>query len=152
MTLKHQVTEFMTAFDQPRRATPGVPDDATVRLRLRLIAEEMFELIAAALDSSDEAAGGAIRSVQSLTMTIIDHAPVGVDLPEFADACADLDYVVEGTRQAFGIDGRPIAAEVHRANMAKVGGPVDEHGKKRKPAGWQPPDIEGELRKQGWRP
>jgi hypothetical protein len=34
--------------------------------------------------------------------------------------------------------------------MAKMSGPVDEHGKKRKPEGWKPPDIAGELRRQGW--
>ena len=63
----------------------------------------------------------------------------------------DLDYVVEGTRLEFEIDGGPIAVEVHRSNMAKVGGPVREDGKRLKPPGWTPPDIAGELRKQGWK-
>jgi predicted HAD superfamily Cof-like phosphohydrolase len=62
---------------------------------------------------------------------------------------ADLDYVVEGTRLEFGIDGEPIAAEVHRANMAKTEGPVAPDGKRLKPPGWTPPDIAGVLRKQG---
>jgi hypothetical protein len=50
------------------------------------------------------------------------------------------------------IDGAPIAAEVHRANMAKVGGPKSPTGKQLKPPGWTPPDIFGELKRQGWEP
>ena len=46
----------------------------------------------------------------------------------------------------------PVADEIQRTNMAKVGGPVREDGKRLKPPGWQPPDIEGELKKQGWQP
>jgi predicted HAD superfamily Cof-like phosphohydrolase len=65
---------------------------------------------------------------------------------------ADLDYVVEGTRQELGIDGPAVHAIVHAANMAKQAGPVDASGKKRKPEGWKPPDIAGELRRQGWKP
>lgn len=80
---------------------------------------------------------------------------MNVDLVEFADALADLDYVIEGTRLEFGINGAPIAAEVHRSNLSKLGpnGPMlREDGKILKPPGWTPPDIAGELRKQGWQP
>lgn len=50
---------------------------------------------------------------------------------------------------ALGIDPRPMWTEVNSSNMRKVGGPINEHGKKLKPAGWVGPDIAGELRKQG---
>ena len=80
----------------------------------------------------------------------IHNAEIKVRLPEFIDATHDLDYVVEGTRLECGVDGAPIAAEVHRANMAKAHGPMREDGKRLKPEGWTPPDIEGELVKQGW--
>jgi hypothetical protein len=46
------------------------------------------------------------------------------------------------------VDLEPFFAEVHRTNMAKVGGPVRPDGKKLKPEGWQPPDIAGILRAQ----
>ena len=74
--------------------------------------------------------------------------PAGI--PAFADALADLDYVIEGTRLEFGIDGWPIAQAVHKSNMAKVGSKVREDGKILKGPDWTPPDIAGELRKQGW--
>ena len=70
-----------------------------------------------------------------------------VNLAEVADALGDLDYVVEGSRLAFGIDGESVADEIHRSNMLKVGGKVCE-GKQLKPLQWQKPDIEGVLMKQ----
>lgn len=45
-----------------------------------------------------------------------------------------IDYVVEGARIAFGIDGEPIMKLVQAANLAKA------------------PDVEGALVAQGWRP
>jgi predicted HAD superfamily Cof-like phosphohydrolase len=91
-----------------------------------------------------------LACAESIILTAIADDEIRVDLPELADALADLDYVVEGARLEFGINGAPIATEVHRANMAKLDGPVREDGKKQKPEGWKPPDIESELRKQGW--
>jgi len=45
------------------------------------------------------------------------------DLTEVAHEMADLDYVVQGTVLAFGLDGthEPCVAEIHRANMSKLG-------------------------------
>lgn len=145
--LRSQVAEFHKAFGVPDATTPAVPSDERVRLRLRLVAEEFFELLAAssALTRYD------LESIEEGVREFIDDTGTVVDLPAFADALADLDYVIEGTRLEFGIDGAPIAAEVHRANMAKLGGGARADGKITKPAGWTPPDIAGELRKQGWR-
>ena len=56
-------------------------------------------------------------------------------------ALAGLDYVVEGARLEFGINGLPIADEVHRANMAKAGGPKRADGKHMKPEGWTPHEV-----------
>ena len=80
----------------------------------------------------------------------LSFASINVDLPKAIDALADLDYVVEGSRLSFGVHGDAIADEVHRANMTKMGGGRDEHGKVKKPEGWTPPDIEKCLRDQGW--
>lgn len=136
--LSRDVREFMTAFGQHAADKPSVPPDDVVRLRLRLVVEEMFELLSAC--DAFLGQGGAVER----------YAKPEVDLVELADALADIDYVVSGTRIAFGILDAPIANEVHRSNMAKAGGKLDEHGKLRKPEGWTPPDIEGELIKQGW--
>jgi predicted HAD superfamily Cof-like phosphohydrolase len=143
MTIREQVTEFHKAMGVPIADNPTVPDAERVRLRLRLIAEEFGEFCEAIgypidLPDFDASWNG--------SMSIVD----------LADALADLDYVIEGTRLEFGINGEPIAAEVHRSNMAKLDrngrAVVREDGKILKPLTWTPPDIAGELRKQGWEP
>jgi predicted HAD superfamily Cof-like phosphohydrolase len=144
-TLRGQVTEFHIDNGHPViMGRPAVPSDDRVRLRLRLIAEEFLELL--------EACGVDIDPLWDAVSDQIHGSVVDVDLPALADAMADLDYVVEGTRLECGIDGAPIAAAVHASNMQKRGGPIDEHGKQGKPFGWQPPDIAAELRRQGWKP
>lgn len=152
-----RVAEFHAMIGAPVLHTPTVPADERVRLRLRLVLEEVFELVAACLrrTSSNSVAPSYSRMwIDSFAVAmsrLLEHAQFEVDLPAVADALADIDYVVEGTRLEFGIHGPPIAALVHAANMAKAGGPVDAHGKHGKPAGWTPPDIAGELRRQGRR-
>lgn len=101
--------------------SPTVPTKKVEDLKMRLVTEEYLELI------------DAIRH-KSVT---------GV-----ADSCADLIYVTVGLALAFGIDLRPVWREVHRANLAKAGGPKRSDGKAMKPHGWQPPDIAGVLAKQ----
>lgn len=145
LSLRDQVLSFMIAF-QPEsvHASVQVPDDATVRLRLRLVFEEAFELL--------RAAGGTFtRAAEMAVASLIEEVDASkLDLPEFIDATHDLDYVVEGTRVACGYNGKPGADAVHEANMAKLNGYRREDGKWMKPNGWQAPDIIGVLRAQGW--
>lgn len=149
--IREQVEEFHRAMGQPVLDTPQVPDDQRVRLRLKLIAEEFCELLeAAGVPDSTPYEDHNHFALEWLLQDLIGGALGTFDLVAFTDALADLDYVIEGTRLEFGIDGAPIAAEVHRSNMAKTGGEVREDGKVLKPADWTPPDIAGELRKQGW--
>lgn len=64
------------------------------------------------------------------------------DLVEAIDGICDLIYVAIGAAITFGIhDLEPFFDEVHRSNMAKVGGVQDGDGKILKPEGWQPPRI-----------
>lgn len=146
--LRDQVREFHVAMNCPTLSTPQLISDDRVRLRLKLIGEEFFELISAMTPEGKNTLQESIEDFK----TAVDALTIGVDIAAMADALADLDYVIEGTRLEFGIDGAPIADEVHRANMTKLGGKVREDGKILKPEGWTPPDIEGELRKQGWVP
>jgi predicted HAD superfamily Cof-like phosphohydrolase len=117
-----------------------------IRLRAKLIAEEFFETMRAMFGR----VGAGLEAAEDIVMTGIKLNATCVDMIELADGMADLDYVVEGARIEFGIDGSPIAREVHRSNMAKIGGAVRADGKKLKPAGWTPPDVAGCLRNQGW--
>ncbi len=141
------VMEFHEAMGAPVLSTPCVPSRERIQLRLRLIGEEFLELLEAC-----DAPGFAFEEAKHWIGQVISGCghPSDVDIVEAADALADLDYVVEGTRLEFGINGAPIAREVHRSNMAKRGGSVREDGKFQKPPGWTPPDIAGELRRQGW--
>ena len=156
---QRRLIAFHMAFDVPILHKPQVPADDRVRLRLRLIAEEFFELLAASgIDSYlwDEAETIVYRAIAvggGWSEDEIDkRAALPVRLPDFADALADLDYVIEGTRLEFGIDGETIEAEVHRSNLSKVGGATREDGKKLKGPNYSPPDVAGVLRRQGWQP
>jgi predicted HAD superfamily Cof-like phosphohydrolase len=108
------VLEFHRRFGIAVGERPSIPDAATVELRRRLIGEELAEY---------------------------DAAVSAGDLTEVADALADLAYVIYGAAVSFGIDLRPVFAEVHRTNMAKVGGGERADGKVLKPEGWEPPEI-----------
>ena len=157
-TLREQLIEFHTAVDQPVLEVPTVPDDKRVRLRAALIAEEFLETLQAMFDDNsivDPAftkTGEMWRKIKAQLHFIIERADVVVDLEAVIDGLADIDYVVEGTRLEFGVDGAPIAAEVHRTNMLKTTGEIAPNGKRLKPPGLKPPDIAGELEKQGWKP
>lgn len=147
-SIRDQVREFHVATNCPTDPDrPTLIPDERVRLRAALLAEEFIETMRSLFGESSSF----VSEAQMVLENGIEYADTHVDLVELADGLADLDYVVEGTRLEFGIDGAPIAAEVHRSNMAKVGGPVASNGKRLKPAGWTPPDIEGELRRQGMR-
>ena len=146
MTRRARLIEFHTAMGQPVLTRPQVPPVDRVKLRLRLVFEETVELIEACAG-----VGSKLDAVRDLMAEVIDKIEArDVRLVDVADALEDIHSVVEGTNLEFGIDSRPIAAAVHAANMAKAHGPVRADGKRLKPVGWQPPDIAGELRQQGW--
>lgn len=155
--IRYNVEQFHRAMGVPVGREPRVPAGERVRLCLGHVAEEFFELMRAALkereltEHAEAHDDCVIGCAESIILTAITNDEISVDLPELADALADLDYVAESTRLEFGIDGRPIARAVHAANMAKLGGPRSEKGKILKPKNWIPPDVAGELRRQGWR-
>jgi len=151
--LREDVKEFMDHVGHNVRDAPNRPQlgDEEVRLRARLVLEEAFEFAMACV--GDPAKGFFAAGSRAMLGVLADPTtPIEVDMEEATDALADIDYVVEGARLNFGIDGSPIADEVHRANMAKVtGGKLDEHGKFIKPKNWTPPNIAGRLIEQGWK-
>jgi hypothetical protein len=69
------------------------------------------------------------------------RVPVLKAWAEVIDAMCDTIVVVHNTSNAMGIDLEPFYDEVHRTNMAKVGGPKDADGKQLKPEGWEGPRI-----------
>ncbi len=148
--IRRQVEEFHEAFGQPVVHTPTVPCSARVRLRLRLITEEYFELLEACGLEGEYFED--LRDQIGATIGVVDGGDV--DVAEVADALGDLDYVIEGTRLEFGLNGQPIADEIHRSNMSKLvdGKPTyNEAGKVAKPPSYSAADVKGELVKQGWK-
>lgn len=114
-SVQRDVEEFHRALDLPTHDTPGI---RRPELRAELIREEAAETVAAILCG---------------------------DLIQALDGCCDLLAVVYGTFAEFGVDAAPFWQEVHRTNMAKVGGPIRKDGKRLKPPGWTPPDLAGVL-------
>lgn len=158
--IRYAVREFHLKMKYPVEDTPHIPDDYTVRFRLALVAEEAFELFESCLAKNNnlDLAYSFLRKAIIGEPGGIAPAAVDVDICEFADASVDLDYVVEGSRLTFGIDGGPLLREVHRANMDKSLSHLAEAdrskvrnnvAKARKPPGWRAPDILGVLKKQG---
>lgn len=124
----HKIVDFHLAIDGERPSAPTPPSPQLLALRQKLIREEYeevneaFAALAAALANGD--------------------AP---DLTPLAHELADLLYVVYGAFAVFGVDADAVFAEVHRANMSKVGGPRRADGKLLKPPGWRPADVRGVL-------
>jgi predicted HAD superfamily Cof-like phosphohydrolase len=157
--LRHDVRKFHEKFGHPVRERPVIPPDEEVRFRLKLITEEYLEVVDAA--TSDDHPSAVLKDTfKKMIRHYLNEAKIDVDLPELMDGLGDLDFVSEGTRLVCGVDGAPVAAAIGHANLAKD--PVyvaekDEHhrrpdplAKPTKPPGWLPPDVEGELRRQGW--
>lgn len=117
------IWDLHEAIDAHRDSIPRIPSDKVRDLRLELIKEEINETLMAL------------------------HAG---DIPEIADGITDSIVVLLGTAVSYGIDIRPIWDEVHKTNMAKSTGPIREDGKRLKPEGWVPPNVEGILRVQGY--
>lgn len=113
--VQRDVEDFHRALNIPVADTPAI---RRPELRAELIREEAAE-----------------------TVEAIERG----DLVEAIDGLCDLLCVVYGAAAEFGVDLAPFWDEVHRTNMAKVGGPVRADGKRLKPQGWTPPDIAGLL-------
>ncbi len=141
-TIQNQVAEFHRVYGQPIATTPKVPADDRVKLRLRLIAEEFFELLAAC-GVWPESRGGV--TAEEIICNAIDNDLGDVDIVEVADALGDIAYVVEGANLEFGIPSAEVLAEIQRSNLSKLGEdgkPIyNEHGKVTKGPNYSPPDI-----------
>lgn len=116
-----QVLEFHKTFELAIAKKPAIPDEATQKLRIALIQEELDELARAFAEK---------------------------DVVDVADALADLLYVTYGAAVACGIDIDPVFQEVHRSNMTKVGGHKRADGKWVKPPTYTPANIPPVLARQ----
>lgn len=146
-----QVREFHLAFGHPVAAEITDPGGKHKLLRFKLIFEELMEF------------GRAIGIVGLAEMPQADfeaqlkdgldafalHPSFPVDHIEAADALGDLDYVVQGSNLVFGYPAGAVLAEIHRANMSKLGSDgkpiLAENGKVVKSENYIPPNIASVL-------
>ncbi|MEU2778363.1 hypothetical protein ABZ646_37165 [Streptomyces sp. NPDC007162] len=123
------VREFHRAFGLDARTTPAEVSPELAAHRGELLAEE-------AAEAAEVAVAG--------------------PLDRLAHELADVVYVAYGTALVHGIDLDAVLAEIHRANMSKLGpdGQVARRadGKVLKGEHYRAPDVSAVLRRQGWTP
>jgi len=144
------VRAFFHVARQHQPVSPERPTDAVLRLRLRLMIEELFEVLetCAASDRSVRV----LLSLRSIMLDWLEREPLDFHMRRFTHEVLDLLYVGVGALVAVGVDPRPLMGLLQKANIEKKGGPIRESdGKQLKPEGWQPADIGAGLREQGWR-
>ena len=115
-----KIVDFHNGVDGSVPPCPTIPQQDILAIRRTLIREE-YEEVMSAFDQLEEEEG----------------------LVGLAHELADLLYVVYGTYAAMGIDADLVYAEVHEANMRKLGGPRRADGKLLKPINWRPADVAG---------
>jgi predicted HAD superfamily Cof-like phosphohydrolase len=123
MTPLEMVTQFHLLYGAhiEEKPTLDIPE-SLVLMRVALIQEEFKELLEAIAEK---------------------------DLIEFADALADMVYVIYGFAVTTGVNLDRVLAEVHRSNLSKLGEDGEpiyrEDGKVLKGPNWRPPDIKEVL-------
>lgn len=114
---KYQQEQFL-ADDGAVASLEDMGDDR-VDLRMKLIAEEFFELIAAVY--SDQAA----YEMESAWCNLFDDHVISddrkYDVVAAADATGDLRYVIEGFDLEAGIPAEKVFDEIHSSNLSKLG-------------------------------
>lgn len=148
--------EFMRHAGQAVRSRPDDPT-AAERLRVaRLVLEGALETVAGfgvrvVLDR--DANGSDPDERFGLSDCDVELVPDGAfDMVGAVDGCLDGIVVNLCGLSTVGAGDAHLMTAVQDANQQKQSGPVRSDGKQLKPAGWQPPDIAGELIRQGWRP
>jgi predicted HAD superfamily Cof-like phosphohydrolase len=151
--MQRRVEKFMHDAGQTVRAKPAVPTRKERELRAKLILEEAFETCVAL---------GVSVSIRDCDLEMVSKDGVINDaffdydgsyecnMIEAADGCCDIMVVTLGTLSCLGAGDVHLMNEVLDKNDEKMTGPIREDGKRLKPEGWTPPDIEGELVRQGW--
>lgn len=126
-----RVRDFHVGYGIALPSRPLLPPADTLAIKKKLIDEEYAETTA--------------EFAQLIAAQAAGEAP---DITQIVHELTDLLYVTYGAILAFGVDADAVFAEVHRANMEKLGGPVRADGKQLKPPGWQPPDVAGVIARQ----
>lgn len=114
---QEMVKEFHESFGINSNDVPNIISKENALRRIRLMMEELAELTKAMQEEN---------------------------LIEISDGIADLLYVTFGAAVEYGLPMDKIFQEVHRSNMTKVDGHM-ENGKWIKPDNYEPPKIKAIL-------
>ncbi len=141
---------FLVAAGHPIPAAPAIPAADVVALRLKLLVEEVTELMQAV--GFDDLYDYLECAADEVVADVVEDAREAddVDLVEMVDAFHDITVIAYGgaLETAGSVGARRAADEVTRSNLAKiVDGKVLRRSDSKilKPDGWQPPDIAGAL-------
>jgi predicted HAD superfamily Cof-like phosphohydrolase len=118
------VREFHEVFGLAHPDRPAAVPEELAAARQRLLDEEVGEVAEAS--------------------AAVQAEPSPRRLAELARELADVVYVAYGTAITYGIDLDAVIAEVHRANMSKLGDdgqPLMRNGKVQKGPNFRPPDL-----------
>ena len=113
---KYQQEQFLA--DDGAAASLEDMGDNRVDLRMKLIAEEFFELVAAVYN--DNAAYELGSTWNSLFSDGVMDSRRN-DVVAAADATGDLRYVIEGFDLEAGIPAEKVFDEIHSSNLSKLG-------------------------------
>lgn len=146
--LQQNIRDFMIKAEQVVRNNPSQLTREEAKLRVKLVFEEAFELAAAlgihlvVNNIPPFRMNRPQNSIIAEDISLVGDLNINTDLIEAADAIADLNYVVNGTACAIGIDMEPIDDAVHESNMSKfIDGYRREDGKWVKGPSYKPVDI-----------
>lgn len=141
---------FLVAANHPIPDAPAIPAADVVALRLKLLVEEVTELMQAV--GFDDLYDYLECAADEVVADVVEDAREAddVDLVEMVDAFHDITVIAYGgALETAGADAaRRAADEVTRSNLAKiVDGKVLRRSDNKilKPKNWTPPDIAGAL-------
>lgn len=161
------VRKFMQRAGQETPDKPCIPSEEVRLLRAKLVLEEALEKIEA-LGVVVVSYSADVSTCDGLTLDNFEfrthrleyspeekkyvEVPCEPDLVKIVDGCCDGAVISTGTLIACGVTDVGPQQLVDSSNLAKFseGGYRREDGKWMKPPNWKAPDLEGELRRQGW--
>lgn len=140
-----QVAQFHRAFGHAVNERPSDISIHDLRLRIKLVLEEMCEL----MDALNSEKPMMWENVRHHLKQAYDHCdalePARIDPVETTDALADLTYVITGMALVLGLPIVPALDEVHRSNMSKLGEDgqpiLSADGKIKKGPNYSPPNL-----------
>lgn len=122
-TAYEKVLEFYNSFKMSEYIAerPGLDEENMsedrIHLKVNLIAEEFFELLAAVYN---EDFADAMKETFDKGMDSKQYEPMNRDIVETADALADMLYVILNLAIESGVPFDAVFKEVHDSNMSKL--------------------------------